>query len=390
MLTDVQRFVVSDFLAAASAETGLMDFGDEEFREGLEHFVESTNNDVRLTPTGAAVFHGEIHGMLVNRLRFADDLKTHPEILDEELSDPIIVMGLPRTGTTKLQRMLATDPGLQSVKVWQTIFPARFPGVAPGAVDPRIDAARQAYAMLMQLAPDMNQIHPSQISDPEEEIFLQLLSFRSLANYMAHPAHGYYRWAQTQSLRGTYAFTKQMLQYLQWQDGGRRDRPWILKTPVHIGNVDLLNEHFPKATYVFTHRDVQQVVPSFCRLVETFWRVKTDAIDPNLIGQFVMNVWADEMSKHLALRDRLGARIQFYDVPYVQVKDEAVTVIREIYRRACREFVPAREQAIKAWEADHAYARHGRNHYTLAQYGLTGGMIDQVYLEYRRRFAAYL
>ena len=377
---------MADLLAQASADTGLDDFGDDEFREGLGRIVDSTNNDIVLSQIGAAAFQAEMHRMLVNRLRFADDLKKHPEILDEKMSDPIVVLGLPRTGTTKLQRMMAADNGFQSLKFWQTMNPARFPNAVPGAEDPRIEAARQALGMMAQLSPGMLQSHPMRVEDAEEEIFLQLLMFNTIANNMAHPAPSHFEWALKQSMRGTYVYLRQMLQYLQWQDGGRRDRPWILKTPLHIGNLDLMVEFFPAATYVFPHRDPRQSIPSFCRLVEMFWRIKVDKVDMNDIGQFVLNVWAGEMKKYIASRDRLGSKVSIFDVPYAQVRDEPITVMREIYRRAGRELTPQQENAITEWEQHNAPGQYGSQGYSLEKYGLTAEAVDTAFSEYRRRY----
>ncbi len=380
------QFSVAELLTQASADTGLDDFGDDEFREGLSRIVDSTNREIVLSPIGAAAFQAEINRMLVNRLRFADDLKKRPEIRNEDLSAPVIVLGLPRTGTTKLQRMLASDTGLLSLKFWQTMNPARFPDALPGAEDPRIAAARQALDMMTQLSPGMMQSHPMKVDDAEEEIFLQLLMFKTIANNMAHPAPAHFEWASQQSMRSTYQYMFLMLQYLQWQAGGRQGRRWILKTPLHIGNLDFMNELFPGATYVFPHRDPRQSMPSFCRLVEMFWRVKTDNIDLHAIGRFVLGVWAVEMNKYIASRDRLGSKVSVYDVPYAQVRDEPLAVMREIYRRAGLAWTPGHEKTVKDWEQQNEPGQYGNQGYSLEKYGLTAEAVDTAFSEYRRRY----
>jgi Sulfotransferase family len=384
--TEGVKFSVDALLANASAATGLDDFGDDEFREGLARYVEGTNQ-MPLSAMGAAAFQGEVQRLLVNRLHFAKDLKRHPEILDQDLSDPIIIMGMPRTGTTKLQRMVAADPGFQSLKFWQMMNPSRFPDAVAGKEDPRIEAGRQMLGMMAQMTPGLMQSHPTQVNDADEEIFLQLLTFKSIANYMSHPAPGYREWVTQQPMRGTYRYLKQLLQYLQWQDGGRRGRPWVLKTPVHMGNLDLLLELFPTATYVFTHRKLHDAIPSFCRLMEMFWRLKMDNVDMNYLGRFVVDVWATEMRKHLRLREQLGSRISIFDVQYAQIKNAPIDTLREIYRRAGRTFTPQREQAIREWEVQDIYGSFGSYSYTLEQYGLTREVIDAAFTEYNRRFA---
>ena len=237
------RFSVETMLAAASAATGLDDFGDEEFREALTRLVDSTNQEGNLSALGAAAFEGDVHRLLVNRLRFAADLKRHPEILEEDVSAPIVVLGMPRSGTTKLQRLMAADPDVQRLEYWRLFNPAPFPEAVAGQPDPRIEATRQALAMMAQMMPSWSESHPTSHDAVDEEVFLQLFTFKCVFTFVSRPVPAYAAWYHTQSQRGTYRYMKQMMQYLQWQDGGRAgkngDRPWCMKSPAHLGKPDL-------------------------------------------------------------------------------------------------------------------------------------------------------
>ena len=380
-------FSVDDMLAAASAATGLDDFGDEEFREALMRLVDSTNEESSLSPIGAAAFRGDMQRLLVNRLRFAADLKKHPEILDEDVSDPIVVLGLPRTGTTKLQRLLATDPDVQRLEYWRLFNPAPFPNMAPGQPDPRVAAAKEALTMMAQLMPGWSESHPTAVDAVDEEVFLQLFTFKCVFTHMSRPVPSYRAWYNTQSQRGTYRYMKQMLQYLQWQDGGKQNRPWIMKSPAHVGNVDLVLELFPQATLVMTHRPPRQALRSHCRLMEVSWRLFSDNVDKAAIGRAVLDDFPGELRKHLKLRDQMANSsnpLPIYDVMYDDLKHDAMTVVREIYRRAGRELTPKREQAMRAWEAQQHSHREGS--YQADDYGITNEMIDDSCREYIGRF----
>ncbi len=381
-----ETFSVSAMLAAGSTETGLDDFGDEEFREALTRLVDSTNREMDLSPIGVMAFKGEVHRSLVNRLRFAADLKRHPEILGEEMDDPIIVTGLPRTGSTKLQRMMAADPDTHGLRFWQMMNPAPFANAIAGAEDPRIEHARQAVSMLLQISPGFAQSHPAQFDDVDEEVFLQLHTFKCMLTSLSHPAPAYGEWLKRQPMQGTYRYMKQLLQYLQWQNGGRRGKPWILKSPVHLAHLDLLLDLFPKATVVVTHRHLHDAIPSFCRLMENSWGIKIAAVDKHAVGRLALDLWPNELREHLRVRDALGKRLNIIDVQYRAIKDDAMEVIGDVYRKAGRELTPQRRQAMLGWEAQNPQHQQGSYSYRLEDYGLTRAGIDSAFSDYLQRF----
>ncbi len=391
-MSNTQRleiFSFVDMLAAATAETGLDDFGSDEFRDALQHIIDSTNTEVVLSELGGMAFKGEVQRMLVNRLRFTRDLKRHPEILEENVDDPIIILGMPRTGTTKLQRFMSADPDVMRLDYWRMFNPAPFPDAVPGQEDPRIDAARQAIAMMGQLMPKWMDSHPTAAEEVDEDVFLQLYTFKSMVLYMFRPVPSYQAWMETQSLHDTYAYQKQMLQYLQWQmvgRGGQRKGPWIMKTPVHLSKMDLLMEMYPKATLVCTHRSLQQVIPSHCRLMEStrqLYMGKTDLLE---IGRACVGDFSSLMAQHLKQRDAMGDKLQILDVRYEQTRDDPIGVIRQIYERAGRELTQHRIDAMLSWEKAHPMHHAGSYSYRMEDYGLTPASIDAAFSEYNARF----
>lgn len=389
---NTSKLSMEEVIAAAFAETGLSDFGDFDPREGMARFVQDINDNVDLNESGRATISAIMHRWLVNGLRFADDLKKHPEILDEQVDDPLIILGMTRVGSTKLQRLLAADPDTLSIKHWESMNPSRMPNAVAGEEDPRIGIDREIIDAMIKNNLGLMQSHSVKVDDAEEDIFVQLPTFKTVGHCWVLPTPNYYDWIRSQSLHSSYVFLKQMLQYLQWQKGGRQsengDRRWILKTPPHIGNMDLLVEQFPNAKYVFMHRDIHEVIASTSRLIEMLFRTCMDVVDMESVGEYVLRLWSEEMNRHLQQLDALGAKIDLIDVQYERLRKDTFGVVRDIYQLMGRELTPRREQALRTWEANDSHGEFGSYSYSLEQYGLTPTDVDIAFAEYNRRYFA--
>jgi hypothetical protein len=217
---------------AASEQVGLTDFGDDRFIEPLDRFLEAARSEAHLSETGFAALSMDVVRLLVNRLLHRRDQVAHPEMDDEDVSDPLVITGLVRTGTTKLQRLLARDPGWQSLPLWKALLPAPPPGseVATGT-DPRIAQTRQQTDMLAELFPGFMAAHPMLPEEPEEEILLIQMTFEARGTALMYRVPSYVAWLDERPGSYQFEYLRDMLRYLQWQDGGRRDRPWLLKSP---------------------------------------------------------------------------------------------------------------------------------------------------------------
>jgi hypothetical protein len=389
-LQPASKLSMERMIAGACAETGLSDFGDFDPREGMERFLQDINDNVLLNEAGLASISGIMNRWLVNGLRFADDLKKHPEILDEQVDDPLIILGMTRVGSTKLQRMLAADPDTLKIRHWESMNPSRVPNAVAGEEDPRIAADRQIIDAMIKNNLGLMQSHSVKVDDAEEDIFVQLPTFKTVGHSWVLPVPNYYDWVRSQSLHSSYVYLKQMLQYLQWQQGGRQgengDRQWVLKTPPHIGNMDLLVDLFPNAKYVFMHRDVREVIASTCRLIEMLFRTCMDVIDMHAVGAYVLRIWSAEMDRHLQQLDALGSQVDLLDVQYDRLRKDTFGVVRDIYQLTGRDLTPRREQAMRMWEANDSHGEFGSYSYSLEQYGLTSADVDDAFAEYNRRY----
>jgi NAD(P)-dependent dehydrogenase (short-subunit alcohol dehydrogenase family) len=372
-----------DLLEAASLETGLTDYGDRSFVEGLTVFADALRTEAGLNRIGHMIVASDIVRMLTNRLRYQRDIGRHPEILDEKIVAPIVVTGLPRTGTSKLQRMMSADPGAQCLDVWRLLNPAPLPGEQPGVPQPRINAALAMEHQLATQFPDFMARHPTEACEPDEELLLMEMTFQSVVSSLRNRVPSFREFATARSPKPMYEFVKAMLQYLQWQDGGGRGRPWILKSPTHLGHIPLLLETFPDATVVHCHRDPRVIIPSFASLLDAGRRMGSADVDPHEVGTDTLEYWAEQMRRNIADRDSVD-RTRIVDVSYDRIRDDAASVIAEIYAKSGREVTAAAAEAFADYEKRRPEGYFGNHSYTAEQFGLTDERIGKEFDAYLR------
>lgn len=376
---------VDGLLAAAASAAGLDDFGDPHFMTGLTTLVDALSHEAQLNAMGEQMVYGGIVNILVNRLRYIRDIKLHPEILQEKIVKPIIVLGLPRTGTTKLQRVLSADPQVQRMDYWRVTNPAPFPGEEPGNPKGRIDAALAVEHLLATQFPGWMARHPTEALEPDEEIHIMQGSFECMVSWLFASVPSYYDYISRCDQRPMYQHLRAQMQYLQWQDGGARGRPWIMKSPIHINALDVLLETFPDAVLVHCHRDLQKVLPSFASLIETARQIGSDHVDPKAVGSEMFNYWATALDRYLIERKKLPPD-RILDMQFEEVVGNIVDVIGRIYERAGRPLTPEALAAFRDYDASRPEHHWGTYTYSAADYGYTPEMIDQRFAEYRKSF----
>ncbi len=361
-------------LANARADTGLDDFGPNDFIEPLRTYL-GIVAQAPLSVAGREAQTQLIHRCLVNRLRFASDLKRHPEILEEDVSDPIVVLGFPRSGTTVLQRMISADPQMQNLQLWRVLNPAPFPGEAASGPVERIAQAQALEQQIRTYNPALFAAHPMIADEAEEDWFLHHLTFQHVGNvFWGVPSQAYLDYLGSLPRLPSYRYVADLLRYLQWQDGGRRDRRWVLKTPVHIGCLEELLTVHPRATLIYPRRDFQTVVASFCHALESSIG-GTLEITPTQIGALAMTFWQAEMQRFADSRARLGDRLDIQEVHYQDLLSDPIRHVRVLYERAGVRLGDDGERAIRTWLADNPAGKHGKNVYDLARYGLSSAEV---------------
>lgn len=369
----------SDVLhARASEATGLNDFGPDDYRERLDRYVAELR-EIDMHGPGIVNFHAQLVQWLKNRLLLTDLLTRHPEINDIELAPPVVIAGLPRSGTTHLHNMLAAAPTFRSLPYWESVEPFPLPAEIDVEPDPRVgrmDVAVQTMDLLMPYFPLMHEMTTDHV---HEEIQLLANDFSTmLMETLAHvPRWTDYYWSRDQT--SSYRYLVTQLKALQFLRGGGR---WVLKSPQHLGQLPVLNKVMPTATVVFTHRDPIPVALSMIAMVTYSERMHRDRVDvPTLAA-----AWVDRLEKLLGAvvrdRDTVGAA-RSIDVRFDDFMADEVAVADSVYQLTGEPFDDAAQSAITGYLQTHRRGRHGRVHTSAKMFGLDTD-------ELRERFAPYI
>ncbi|MET0660385.1 MAG: sulfotransferase, partial [Steroidobacteraceae bacterium] len=262
---------------ATHASGGLTDFGDETFKEPLRVLLAALNCEARLHKAGRFGRYQRMTQLLVQRLLLADLVKRHPEIHEQKIRQPLFVLGLQRTGSTKLQKVLATDTRWHTPVLWETLSPAPLPGEQRGDPGMRIAVAKQFVDMVYAIAPEVWAGHPMMPEEVEEETFAVEMSFCWTVPATFANVPSYIDWVEAHTAVPTYRYLKLIIQAWQWQRG--TERPWILKAPWHIGFLDAILEVFPDASIVQCHRDPLYAIASSCALMYAGLKLSTEGLD---------------------------------------------------------------------------------------------------------------
>lgn len=379
----------ASIIAEARDKAALTDFGDESFRRPMGKLLRAMEDEAMLNEVGRMTQRARIVGLLVNRLRAEDYFKRFPEILEEEICEPLVIVGLGRTGTTMLQRLLACDPRTLSVFWWESRNPAPFPNadrMADRSRDPRIIDAEDEVNAMIESAPHLAAIHPMEAEAPDEEIMLLEHSFFSTTPEALVHIPSYSAWLEQQDQTSGYEYLKNLLKFLQWQKkrSGISGERWVLKSPHHLGFLDLLFKVFPDAAVIQTHRDPVDTIPSWASLIYTLRSLASDSVDPKEAGRHWSRKFKNAMKRSMEIRDTGIGR--FMDIWYQEVVKDPLAQLHRIYEFAGMELTPEVEQTMSKWTRDHSRDKRPAHRYTLEEFGLVKEQLQQDFAEYRERF----
>jgi hypothetical protein len=369
MMADVDGVV-----AAAVAQTGLEDFGDDSFREGLELLVASLRDEARLNARGEAFIYARIVTALSQRLQVEDWYRRHPEIDDVEFLPPLIGLGLPRTGSTALSVLLAQDPTIRYLRRWESSQPCPPPSTVTGP-DPRIpmDEGNKVGSRAHV---------PTGTHAPMECLELMTLDFKSHIFQAFAQIPSYSTWlVEKADLTSTYAYQRRVMKLLSW---GEPPRPWRLKSPSHVLWLDALNEVFPDARFVMTHRDPTDVILSVADLYADIVGGFTDHLDRRYLGQLNVEHWSVGMQRALRFRDGEADK-RFYDIDFRAMQADPIYQVRGLYAWLGEPVGDEFESRMRTWWAEAAAEREPSSHADPVAFGIDLDKVRPLFADYVAR-----
>ncbi len=378
-------------MADAQRKESLTDWGPCDFERPLGVLLADYPR-ADLNAIGTHILRSGIVHSLRMRLRAQEWIRRHPEILEEKVAAPIVVVGMMRSGTTLLQRLLAADPRFVCAYGWEVVEVAPRLDHQFTGVDPRIAISEAREAKSRELAPELFAIHPMYAREPEEEIVFLADAFLShVPESGAHLPH-YRSWLDEQDFTPAYDYLHRMLQFLQWQkrQQGRMDSSeplrWVLKSPAHLGYLDLLRARFPDVHIVHMHRDPRTTIASGASLNATLHAMHADTVDRHRVGaQWLQRMgWTNDRA--MAIRDGWSDDPdRVTDIEFDDAVADPIGQVTRVYDAVGLPLAAETEAAMRRW-LDERPREAARPPYGLEDYGLLPEQVDERFTLYNKRF----
>jgi hypothetical protein len=361
---------VAELHAKASALTGLSDFGADDYSDGLAVLLESFERDAGLTELGEKAARALLRGALVARLLSEAGFEANPDCAAVDISRPIFVTGLPRTGTTFLHRLLVADPAHQGLELWLAEAPQPRPARDCWAANPAYQFVAAGLARHRAAHPSFGAVHEMGAGQVEECWQLLRQSMRSVSFECLAHLPSYSCWLAGQDWLPPYQRHRRNLQLIGLRDESRR---WVLKNPSHLFALDALMTVYPDALVIVTHREPRVALASMCSLAAQASAGWSPVFCGPVIGRDQLALWASGRSRFAAARARYPAE-QFCDVAYDDLVADPLMVVAQVYATFRLELSGAAADAMQALVTEGAAAPGrgpGLHRYTLADFGLT-------------------
>ncbi len=377
------RFEPDAIMRDAAKKAGSDDFGTDTVREPLGILAESIDSEAKLSAFGRIVFRKLVTSALVERLKLLDWVNRHPEVRDETITRPWIILGLPRTGTTLLSFLLGLDPMARPLVQWEASHPTPPPDLATHAEDPRIAQVAKQFRQLEDLNPPIRAMHPFGATLATECVTLFAFDLRSLSFETQGLISSYGKWLEQTDMRSAYEMHRLSLKLLQSR---LPTESWVLKTPNHLWCLDLVREFYPDARLIWTHRDPARVVPSVASLNTSLHKANSDAVDPVAVGR----EWDDKL--HLAVErgrsfDQAQSDAWCSHLLYHDLMADPIGAVRRIYDEQKTELHPLHVRRMEVWMRSRGQDAFGRHGYEADDFGLSLPAIRERYADYIAHYA---
>jgi len=395
-------FEPATVLADAQRKEALTDWGPGDFERPLKALLadyERARLNAGLNAVGTHILRSGILHSLRMRLRAQEWIRRHPEILDERIVAPVVVVGMMRSGTTLLQRLLAADPRVNCAYGWEVVEVAPRLDHEFGGVDPRIAISEAREAKTRELAPDLFAIHPMYAREAEEEIVFLADAFLSHVPESGAHLPTYRSWLDEQDFTPAYDYLHRMLRFVQWQkrqgnpEGIGLPQRWVLKSPAHLGYLDVLQAQFGDLHIVHMHRDPRTAVASGASLNAALHAMHADTVDRNRVGaQWLQRMgWTNDRAMqirdgwaHATARD--AALVT--DIAFDDAVADPIGQVARVYNAIDLPLTVEAEGAMRRW-LDERPREAARPPYALENYGLCTEQVDERFALYNKRFQQY-
>jgi Sulfotransferase family len=375
-----------DVLKLAAQRTGVSDVDSDSWRSGLAIVLDEANNSPAFTPHGREQIINDCVDALGRRVQIHDYIQSHPEVLDEPVERPLVVLGMPRTGTTVISYLLAQDPRRRSLLHWECVHPVPPATTETLRTDPRCLSLLEYQQKLLKLILDgrVSIPHWEDADGPTEDMFIHNQDFKGLSWDAFLPTSRYAEWLINKAdMTSTYEYQKRYLQVLQSKAPGI----WNLKMPSHSVHIESLLKVFPDARLIWAHRDPYKATGSLCNLFKLPKSLvhHPESVDLEAMGRNAMTQMKSHVERPLRARDRIGDD-RFFDMYYHEMMNDPMDVMRRIYDWAGDELTGETEARMQTWLAEHPQDRFAPNAYSLDQYGLSVEKLKPTFAEYLSAF----
>lgn len=366
----------------ARKQTGLKSFGNDFYEEPFERLLFSINGEADLHPVGRFITQKRMVNLLATRLRAERILTKYPEILERDLYPVRLICGLQRTGTTKLHRLLASDPDNRTLCSWEAINPVPLNDHAHER-EKRIRAAKISEKSLRFMAPGFFSIHPVEYEAPEEDILLLDVSFMSTTPEATMQVPSYASWLEETDQSPAYEYMVKLLKILQWHQPARY---WILKSPHHMEFLDVTKKYFKDVHFIWTHRSLYESLPSFMSMVAHSQSIFSYNISLAKVAEHWMRKTSYMLSKGIQFR-KANPKERFTDIFYTEFVMDILGSLRKIYQGP-ESITPELQRIFHETDRQNPPNRFGFHFYDLKDFGLTREDVDReiaVYNEFMKK-----
>ncbi len=369
---------IEDLHASATRATGLEDFGDTDYLEPLGILLDSYRSEAGLTELGSKMFRFFLKGALIARLLSEASWRANPEHAEVEITRPIFVTGLPRTGTTALHRLLAADPAHQGLEMWLAEFPQPRPPRDTWADNPVYQQIQAGFEQHHVENPEFMGLHYMDAGEVEECWQLLRQSVTSISYESLAHIPTYSRWLAEQDWTPAYLRHRKNLQLIGLNDPGKR---WVLKNPSHLFALDALMAAYPDALVIQTHRAPSTIIASMCSLAEHATPGWSTTFTGDQIGQDQLELWSRGLREFSRAREKYDPA-QFLDIDFADLRSDPMGTVERVYAALDTPMSEAARAAVTTLdEESRSGARKPQHHYQLADYGLDEAMVEAAFGE---------